>query len=47
MSYIDVAIPGIIGIFLLICPQSMFLGSRAIPSPKIDYPLSLRASGRA
>jgi len=34
MSFIDVAIPGIIGLVLLIWPQSMFVGSRVTPDPK-------------
>ena len=34
MSFIDVAIPGIIGFVLLIWPQSMFVGSRVTPDPK-------------
>ena len=34
MSFIDVAIPGIIGFVLLVWPQSMFAGSRVTPGPK-------------
>lgn len=34
MSFIDVAIPGIIGVVLLLWPQFVFAGSRAIPDPK-------------
>jgi hypothetical protein len=34
MSFIDVAIPGIIGSVLLIWPQLMFVGSRVTPDPK-------------
>jgi hypothetical protein len=34
MSFIDVAIPGIIGLVLLIWPQAMFLGARVSPDPK-------------
>jgi hypothetical protein len=34
MSFVDVAIPGIIGFVLLIWPQSMFVGSRVTPDPK-------------
>ncbi len=34
MSYIDVAIPGIIGLVLLLSPQSFFIGSRVNPEPK-------------
>ena len=34
MSFIDVAIPGIIGFVLLIWPQSMFVGSRVTPDLK-------------
>lgn len=34
MSFIDVAIPGIIGFVLLMWPQSMFVGSRATPDPQ-------------
>lgn len=31
MSFMDVAIPGIIGMVLLIWPQAMFAGSKATP----------------
>lgn len=31
MSYIDVIIPGIFGLWLLFWPQSMFYGSHATP----------------
>ncbi len=34
MSFIDVAIPGIIGLLLLVWPQSMFLGARVSPDAK-------------
>lgn len=34
MSFIDVAIPGIIGLVLLIWPQSMFVGAKVSPGPK-------------
>lgn len=34
MSFIDVAIPGIIGLVLLVWPQSMFAGARVSPDPK-------------
>jgi hypothetical protein len=34
MSYIDVAIPAIIGLVALIWPQLMFYGSRATPDEK-------------
>ena len=34
MSFIDVAIPGIIGIIAFVWPTLMFLGSRATPSEK-------------
>jgi hypothetical protein len=34
MSFIDVAIPGIIGLVLLIWPQSMFVGARVSPDAK-------------
>ena len=34
MSYIDVAIPGIIGLLALAWPQVMFVGSRAAPDEK-------------
>jgi hypothetical protein len=34
MSFIDVAIPGLIGLVLLIWPQSMFAGSRVSPDAK-------------
>jgi len=33
MSYIDVALPAIIGLVALIRPQVMFYGSRATPDP--------------
>lgn len=33
MSLIDVAIPGAIGLLLLIWPQAMFLGAKARPDP--------------
>jgi hypothetical protein len=32
MSFIDVAIPGILGLILLAWPQTMFYGSRAVPT---------------
>ena len=31
MSFVDVAIPGIIGLLLLVWPQSVFYGSRVTP----------------
>ncbi|HEY0662149.1 MAG TPA: hypothetical protein VGD21_12620 [Lysobacter sp.] len=31
MSFIDVAIPGIVGFVLLVWPQAMFAGSKANP----------------
>jgi phosphate starvation-inducible membrane PsiE len=34
MSLIDVAIPGVIGLVLLLWPQAMFLGSRVGPTEK-------------
>ncbi len=34
MSFVDVAIPGIIGLVLLLWPQSMFFGSSAPPNEK-------------
>jgi hypothetical protein len=34
MSLVDVAIPGIIGLVLLVWPQSMFLGARVSPDEK-------------
>ncbi len=34
MSFVDVAIPGIIGLVLLLWPQSMFFGSSAAPNEK-------------
>jgi VIT1/CCC1 family predicted Fe2+/Mn2+ transporter len=34
MSYIDVAIPAIIGLVALVRPQLMFYGSRATPDEK-------------
>ena len=34
MSYIDVAIPGLIGLITALWPQTMFWGSRAAPDPK-------------
>ena len=34
MTYIDVAIPGLIGLMLLLRPQAAFLGSRATPDAR-------------
>jgi hypothetical protein len=34
MSFIDVAIPAIIGLVALVWPQAMFYGSRATPDDK-------------
>ena len=34
MLFINVVIPGIIGLVLLLWPQSIFTGSRAIPDQK-------------
>ena len=34
MSYIDVAIPGTIGLILLVWPRFVFLGSRVSPDEK-------------
>lgn len=34
MSFIDVAIPGIIGLIVTLWPQSMFWGSRVTPDPQ-------------
>lgn len=34
MSFIDVAIPAIIGLVALVRPQIMFFGSRATPNEK-------------
>ncbi len=34
MSFVDVAIPGIIGLVLLLWPQSAFLGARVPPDAK-------------
>jgi hypothetical protein len=34
MSFVDVAIPGIIGFVLLLWPQSAFLGARITPDAK-------------
>lgn len=34
MSLIDVAIPGMIGLLLLLWPQSIFMGSRVTPDAK-------------
>ena len=34
MSYIDVVLPGFIGLVLLLWPESMFLGSRVTPDAK-------------
>jgi hypothetical protein len=34
MLLIDVAIPGVIGLVLLLWPQAMFLGSRVAPTEK-------------
>jgi hypothetical protein len=31
ISYIDVAIPGIFGLWLVVWPESMFYGSRVTP----------------
>ena len=43
MSWIDVAIPGIIGLVVFLCPQAIFLGSRVVPTEqKLRF---LRRSG--
>lgn len=34
MGFIDVAIPGAIGLVAALWPQAMFWGSRATPDPK-------------
>ena len=34
MSYIDVAIPGVIGLVALVRPQVVFYGSKATPDEK-------------
>ena len=34
MSYVDVAIPGLIGLSAALWPQVMFWGSKATPDPK-------------
>jgi hypothetical protein len=34
MSFVDVAIPGVIGLVLVIRPQLAFVGSRVPPDPK-------------
>jgi ABC-type cobalamin transport system permease subunit len=34
MSFIDVAIPGVIGFVALVCPEVMFAGSSATPDAK-------------
>jgi hypothetical protein len=34
MSFIDAAIPGIMGLVLLIWPQAMFVGARVNPDAK-------------
>jgi hypothetical protein len=34
MSFIDAAIPGILGLVCAIWPRCLFLGSRATPDPK-------------
>jgi len=34
MSFIDVAIPGVLGLLLLAWPQAVFLGSRATPTER-------------
>jgi len=34
MSFVDVAIPGVIGLVLVIRPQLAFVGSRVSPDPK-------------
>ena len=43
MSWIDVAIPGIIGLVVFLWPQAIFLGSRVVPTEqKLRF---LRRSG--
>ena len=34
MSYVDVAIPGLIGLVMVVWPRSIFVGSRVTPDPK-------------
>ena len=34
MLFINVGVPGIIGLVLLLWPQSIFIGSKAIPGSK-------------
>ena len=34
MSWIDIAIPGVVGLILMIWPQSMFIGARVSPDEK-------------
>ncbi len=34
MSWIDIAIPGLVGLVLIIWPQSMFFGARVSPNEK-------------
>ena len=38
MSYMDVAIPGMIGLLMLVWPQYLFMGSRITPDAKKDTP---------
>jgi len=34
MSWIDIAIPGVVGLILMIWPQSMFIGAKVEPDEK-------------
>lgn len=45
MSFIDVAIPGVVGLLLVVWPQAMFVGSRVVPDAKKLR--LLRAAGAA
>jgi len=34
MSWIDIAIPGVVGLILMLWPQSMFVGAKVEPDKK-------------
>ena len=34
MSWIDIAIPGAVGLLLILWPESMFIGSKVAPDDK-------------
>jgi len=34
MSWIDISIPGVVGLILMIWPQSMFIGAKVEPDAK-------------